>query len=150
MDKAELRTYIKSLALKLQGCPYIWGGQDPWTGMDCSGFVIWVLQTFHLLPAGDWTAQGLYNNLVLTSKPITVVELGPGDLVFYGPRESAISHIMLGLAPNLVVGASGGDHTTTTFEAARLKGAKVKVKTPNYRNDLVYCLRISGLDDGDK
>jgi hypothetical protein len=57
--------------------------------------------------------------------------------VFYGRGEEHITHVMLALGNELVVGASGGDHTMTTVEEARRRGAQVKVKPRNYRSDLV-------------
>ena len=136
-----MREHLVNLALKLVGCPYIWGGANPWTGFDCSGFVVWIYQVFGLLPSGDWTAQALYDHF----DPKAGESGGGwsrGDLVFYGRGEQRITHVMLALCNELVVGASGGDHTTTTVEEARRRGAQVKVKPRNYRSDLVATLYV--------
>ena len=139
-----MREHLVNLALKLVGCPYIWGGANPWTGFDCSGFIIWIYQVFGLLPSGDWTAQGLYDWLVKsTERPNYNRE--PGSLVFYGSDPDHLTHVMLSLGAGLVVGASGGDHTTTTLEEARRRGAQVKVKPIGYRSDLRFTLS-SGLE----
>jgi cell wall-associated NlpC family hydrolase len=136
-----MREYLVNLALKLVGCPYIWGGVNPWTGLDCSGLVIWIYQVFGLLPSGDWTAQGLYDHFA--SIPGTFS--GPtrtGDLVFYGRDEEHVTHVMLRLTAMLVVGASGGGHLTHTFEDARKAGAQVKVKPIDYRADRVATVHV--------
>lgn len=124
----DTRDWIVNLALKLQGIPYIWGGSTV-NGFDCSGFIIWVLQVFEILPSGDWTAQGLSKTFEKTLDP------KPGDLVFYG-RER-VTHVMMYMGAGMCVGASGGDSSTTSAEAANQKGAKVKVKSVTYRSDLV-------------
>ena len=136
-----MREHLVNLALKLVGCPYIWGGQNPWAGLDCSGFIIWIYQVFGLLPSGDWTAQGLVKALPSTEK-LLVTELKPGDLVFYGEGSRHLSHVMLYAGGNLVVGASGGGPLTTTREEAAKKGAMVKVKPSGYRSDFVGYVRV--------
>jgi cell wall-associated NlpC family hydrolase len=136
-----MREHLVNLALKLVGCPYIWGGQNPWTGFDCSGFIIWIYQVFGLLPSGDWTAQGIENALDHQDPP-SVTDLKPGDLVFYGPAREQITHVMLYAGGGLVVGASGGGHLTTTREEAAKKGAQVKVKPWKYRSDAQTFLHV--------
>ena len=137
-----MREHLVNLALKLVGCPYIWGGANPWTGFDCSGFVVWIYQVFGLLPSGDWTAKGLYEHFLAQLPRYSRPSLG-GDLVFYGRSREDISHVMLQLAPDLVVGASGGDHTCLTVEDARRHGAQVKVKPLYYRADLVGIIHVA-------
>lgn len=140
-----LRPFIVNLAQKFAGIPYIWGGSNPHVGFDCSGFCIWVLQVFGVLPSGDWTAQGLAS--AFTRREATeAAQLG--DLVFYGQKSpEAVTHVMMYAGKmndvDMVVGASGGDHTCTTEEIARLKGAMVKMKPMNYRQDFVAVANIS-------
>ncbi len=130
------RTACVKLCLKLVGCPYQWGGKNPWAGFDCSGFAQWVLQVFDLARGEELDAQGLWD--LFFSVPYRSTDLlKPGDLVFYGGGEEAVTHVMVSLTPLLVVGASGGNHTTLTLEDARKRGAMVKVKPNTYRADLV-------------
>lgn len=128
-----MRVYICNLVMKLQGTPYIWGGSNPRGGFDCSGLVVWVLQVFGLLPAGDWTAHDLYRRFAETESP------EPGDLVFYGiPKK--VTHVMVCIGGDLCIGASGGDSTCTDELIALKRNAMVKVKPVNYRRDRVaYC-----------
>jgi len=141
-----VREHLVNLALKLVGCPYIWGGQNPWVGLDCSGFIIWIYQVFGLLPSGDWTAQGLVHG-VPGHMVESWAELAPGDLVFYGVTEGKVSHVMLFAGGGLVVGASGGGRDTITREVATQRGAQVKVKLWNYRSDAAAFLHVEFPDD---
>lgn len=136
-----MREHLVNLALKMVGCPYIWGGGNPWSGLDCSGFVIWIYQAFGILASGDWTAQSLHNHLLLQEG----AERDPadqGDLVFYGSSKEHITHVMLLLSSTLVIGASGGGRKTRTFEDARRQGAQVKVKPIAYRSDEVAMVHV--------
>lgn len=129
-----VRKFIVNLARKFEGTPYIWGGSEPRIGFDCSGFVIWVLQVFEILPAMDWTADDLMKRFSSTDSP------EPGDLCFYGKNDRA-THVMMYIGAlngeQVCVGASGGNSTTTTEEAAKLRNAKVKMKPVMYRDDFL-------------
>ena len=136
-----MREHVVNLALKLVGCPYVWGGGNPWSGLDCSGFVVWIYQVFGLLPSGDWTAQGLSDYFVERAHD-SPAEAQPGDLVFYGRPGRGVTHVMIALGGGLCVGASGGGRKTTTIEEARHVGAQVKVKGVRYREDYFGWLHI--------
>ena len=66
-----------------------WGGSNPATSFDCSGFVSYVLTNSGLCNTGRLGAQGLYN----ISTPVATPQ--PGDLVFFvGTYDTAgISHV---------------------------------------------------------
>lgn len=76
-------------AEKYLGYPYVWGGSNPETSFDCSGFVSYVLTSTGLCNTGRLGAQGLYNISTPVSDP------QPGDLVFFvGTYDtSGISHV---------------------------------------------------------
>ena len=67
---------ILSEAEKYIGYPYVWGGSNPSTSFDCSGYVSWVINHSGW-NVGRLGAQGLYNICTPTSNP------QPGDLVFF-------------------------------------------------------------------
>lgn len=67
-------------AEKYLGYPYVWGGSNPSTSFDCSGFISWVLNhSGNGWNVGRQTANGLKNicNIIPTS------EAKPGDLIFF-------------------------------------------------------------------
>ena len=78
-------------AEKYIGYPYVWGGSNPSTSFDCSGFVSWVLTNSGLCNTGRLGAQGLYN----ISTPVSSSNAQPGDLVFFvGTYDTpGISHV---------------------------------------------------------
>ena len=65
-------------AEKYLGYPYVWGGSNPSTSFDCSGFVCWVLNHSGW-NVGRTTAQGLCNYCT----PVRASDARPGDLVFF-------------------------------------------------------------------
>ena len=78
-------------AEKYLGYPYVWGGSQPSTSFDCSGFVSWVLTNSGVCNTGRLGAQGLYN----ISTPISRANAQPGDLIFFiGTYDTpGVSHV---------------------------------------------------------
>jgi cell wall-associated NlpC family hydrolase len=61
------------------GVPYVWGGETPGVGFDCSGLTAWA-----------WGQVGVSlphysGGQMADSAPVPVSDLQPGDLLFYGP-----------------------------------------------------------------
>lgn len=143
-------TTHRSIAVKLArsalGIPYVWAGNIPAQGLDCSGFACWVLHTLGAIGAGDFTAQGLFD---LLNPHLEQLPLNPreGDLAFYGERPSRITHVMLCVGSGEVIGASGGDHTCKDFIRAQALGAYVKRQGLNYRSDLVAIMPVNYADE---
>lgn len=111
------------------GKPYTWGAKGP-DAYDCSGFV-----TAGIRACGgpDWrqthNSQALFDALEPTDTP------EPGDLAFYGPP-GKINHVMVHWIDGRVIGACGGDSSTTTAELATARGAAVQFrKQVRYRPD---------------
>ena len=78
-------------AEKYIGYPYVWGGSNPNTSFDCSGFVSWALTQSGVCNTGRLGAQGLYN----ISTPVSSANARPGDLIFFvGTYDTAgVSHV---------------------------------------------------------
>lgn len=77
-------------AEKYLGYPYIWGGYNPNTSFDCSGFVSWVINHSGW-NVGRLDAQGLCN--ICTS--VSAASARPGDLAFFvGTYDTpGVSHV---------------------------------------------------------
>ena len=117
--------------------PYKWGGNNPIDGLDCSGFVQHVLKSAGIAPPKDCNAQCLYDYYELESAHNTYK---PGALVFYGKSILEITHVALMLDPYRIIEAAGGDHLTLTRADAAAKGAMVRIRKVDYRNDKVAVL----------
>ena len=80
------------------GLPYVWGGYDPNSGFDCSGFVSWVINHCgNGWNYGRLTANGLKN---VTAR-VPESEVKPGDLVFFQGtyNTSGASHVGIVVDP---------------------------------------------------
>lgn len=121
------------------GSPYMWGGQSPETGFDCSGLVVWGLREAGWV-IGDRDSAGLAREFHHNKKLIGLAE--PGDLLFYGKTADAITHVMVvllvwtrhtGDRPDMVlIGARGGDASISNRHHAYRRNAMVDVVRGTY------------------
>jgi cell wall-associated NlpC family hydrolase len=113
-------------ALSLNGTAYKYGGRDPESGLDCSGFVGHVFR--------EVTGVTLPHNAQAISqvgKKIGIEELKPGDLVFFNTLRRAFSHVGIYLGNNQFIHASSsrtGDvmvsNMSESYWAKRFNGAR--------------------------
>lgn len=119
-----LRELALGLAERLLYTPYLWGGNDPLAGFDCSGFVIEILKSVGRLPRdGDWTAADLSLHWPQAATP------QPGALLFWaGGGKIVHVEMVYRTDPLLTIGASGGGSATTDLAAAIKADAYIKVR----------------------
>ena len=123
--KAELRNAIVRYALRFVGNRYVYGGTDPNTGADCSGFTGYVMKYSAGVrlnrTAAAQSSQG-------TSVPGT--EVRPGDLVFYGDGVG-INHVAIYIGNGKVV------HAASTKSGIKISNWKYRspVKIKNVLGD---------------
>lgn len=100
LRKEALRASIVTSALRYVGNPYVYGGNNPNTGVDCSGFTRYVLGNtagvYLNRTAAEQSSQG---------KAVSAQEARPGDLVFYS-NGSSINHVAIYIGEGRVVHAS--------------------------------------------
>lgn len=97
---AEARKNVVSYALQFVGGPYRAGGNDPHTGVDCSGFVKYVMQ--------NGAGIGMNRSSVTQAtqgRAISANQMQPGDLIFYGSG-SHINHVAMYIGNGQIVHAS--------------------------------------------
>ena len=102
---------IVRLALAQIGTPYVWGGTDPATGVDCSGLVQWVYREVGIdLPR---TAQEQFDATARVPRD----QLQPGDLVFFAgtyPSSDWLTHVGIYVGNGQMVNApTDGDVVRT-------------------------------------
>ena len=80
------RKAVIEYAAQFLGTPYVYGGSTP-SGFDCSGFTSYVFaNTVGSIPR---VAQAQFD----ATTRVSMSELKPGDLVFFGSSASSISHV---------------------------------------------------------
>ena len=87
-------------AEKYLGYPYVWGGSNPNTSFDCSGFVSWVINHSGW-DVGRLGAQGLCN----ICTPVTGAQAKPGDLIFFkGTYDTpGVSHVGIYVGDGMMI-----------------------------------------------
>ncbi|MEQ1593054.1 MAG: C40 family peptidase [Thiobacillaceae bacterium] len=94
-------TEVPMLALSLIGTPYRLGGNQPETGLDCSGLVNHVyLQAARLQLPRDTAALSQFGRAIEKSG------LQAGDLVFFNTLDRAFSHVGIYLGDDRFIHAS--------------------------------------------
>lgn len=130
------REILFNYAMRFAGVPYKWGGDDPMSGIDCSGLVIELMQSQGLLPRGfDSTAKGIH--AFFAAKTVSAPEFGA--LLFFGKPE--ISHTAFALSDTLMLEAGGGDSTVVDLKTAEAKNAFVRVRPIAWRHDLAAIVK---------
>lgn len=115
-EKLSLRNKMVNYALQFVGNRYVWGGNDPHTGADCSGFTKYVYS--HV--AGI-SLNRVSRDQARQGKQIKSSEMRPGDLIFYTNSRGVVNHVAMYIGNGQIVHA-----------ASRRSG--IKISTWNYRN----------------
>ncbi len=109
---SDVRVDLVEYAKQFVGNPYVWGGTSLTKGADCSGFVLSVFKKYGITLSHSSKAQAV------SGTAISLSELKPGDLVFYGNSRGSINHVAIYIGGSQVVHASS---------------AKTGIKISNYQ-----------------
>lgn len=96
---SDVRVALCEFAKQYVGNRYVWGGTSLTKGADCSGFVLSVFKNYGISLSHSSRAQAN------SGSPVSLSELKPGDLVFYG-NGSRINHVAIYIGGGQVVHAS--------------------------------------------
>ncbi len=90
-------------ANKRLGYPYVWGGYDPSTSFDCSGFISWLFTSTGVNNIGHMGATTLYGY----SDPVAPEDAKPGDVIYFqgtmGDDVGGITHCGLYVGNNMMI-----------------------------------------------
>lgn len=95
-----LRQSVVDFAKQFLGCRYQYGGNDPHTGVDCSGFVRYVMQN-----AAGVALQRSSRSQASQGRAVSADQMRPGDLIFYAAG-AGINHVAIYAGDGQVVHAS--------------------------------------------
>ncbi len=96
---SSLRAEMVAYAKQFLGNPYVWGGTNPNTGADCSGFTQYIYNHF------GYYIDRVSRSQAYNGSSISVSEAKPGDLIFYGSG-GYISHVAMYIGNSQVIHAS--------------------------------------------
>lgn len=93
---------LAATARKYVGLPYVWGGENPNNGFDCSGLMQFVCRTWGIsIPR---TAAEQYH----VGKPVSFMDLEPGDMIFLANTyKPGVSHVGMYIGDGQWVQAQG-------------------------------------------
>lgn len=114
-QQASLRNKVVNYGLQFVGNRYVWGGTNPNTGADCSGFVQYVMRN-----AAGVSLPRTSREQAKTGRSISSSEMRPGDLIYYTNSGGTVNHVAMYIGNGQVVHA-----------ASRRSG--IKISTWNYR-----------------
>jgi cell wall-associated NlpC family hydrolase len=108
--------------------PYVWGGNTPSQGFDCSGFTKYIFAKYSVALPRTSREQSRVGAPVSA----TFSSLRAGDLMFFAEPDEAISHVAIYAGDGVIIHASssvggvgytnlneGGDWFVANFVAAR-------------------------------
>lgn len=125
------------------GVPYIWGGNNPITGFDCSGLICEGLKSEGVIARHkDLTSQGIWDKLNNYYKLFTPGTPKKGDLLFFGAGITEISHVAIAISGYRMLEAGGGGSGVDTIEKAGKYNAFVRISSIRERSDLVGIIRM--------
>lgn len=97
---------VVQYALNFVGNPYVWGGKDPNTGADCSGFTSYVYAHFGIsIPSYSYSQRSV-------GKEVSYANAKAGDLICYA------GHVAIYMGNGQIVHAKGTAYGIVAYDSA--------------------------------
>lgn len=97
---------VVNYALGFVGNPYVWGGKDPNTGADCSGFTSYVYAHFGIsIPSYSYAQRSV-------GREVSYANAQPGDLICYS------GHVAIYMGNGQIVHAKGTAYGICAYDSA--------------------------------
>jgi hypothetical protein len=93
---------LVQMAVSLQGSPYLFGGESPATGFDCSGLVR------YLFREQGWELPRTVREQFEYGKKVDVQQIQPGDLLFFATESNGASHVGIAIDAAVAPDARSG------------------------------------------
>ena len=94
---------IAAYALNYVGTPYRWGGNNPATGFDCSGFVQYVFSQF------GYTTSRVANDVTSDGVHVDPADIQPGDVLCFYSGNNYVGHVGIYIGDNMFVHAANSN-----------------------------------------
>ena len=95
---------LAAIALMFFGIEYIYGGNNPTVGLDCSALTCEALRSIGKLDKKDYSAQMLFNKFISDSQN---GEIKRNTILFFGRNSTLVSHVAIAIDENLMIEAGG-------------------------------------------
>lgn len=106
-DCSEERQELIEYGMQYLGVPYVWGGTDFSTGVDCSGFTLLCYAHIGIiLPRTSYTQ-------VEEGKEVSLEDAKPGDLMFYTNAEGTVNHVAIYIGDGKILQSANSLHQVT-------------------------------------
>ena len=117
--------WLWQVAQRTQGIPYLYGGDDPRRGIDCSAYVRWVM--WH---AGFRLPRTSREQFQATAP---ANHYHPGYLLFFSESRREIDHVAIYIGRGYMVHASGKHGRVVVEPVMRYRDILVAVRAPRLR-----------------
>ncbi len=126
IDDNSINSRVVSYAREFEGVRYSYGGANPHSGFDCSGFVGYVYKKFNVKL--NRSAEGMYSNGVKVAK----AQLKAGDILFFdaSSRKASgqIDHAGIYIGGNTFIHASSSNGQVRVQKLSEYRGTYIGAK----------------------
>ncbi len=123
---------LSTIAMLFFGTQYKWAGNNPTTGLDCSGLVVECLRSIGKHGKSDMNAQMIFDKFKDVS---SVGEIRTDAMLFFGKDYQSITHISIAIDHEFMVEAGGEGR-------AESDSGYVRVRPIKNRNDYLTSINL--------